>query len=55
VHESVCGTFETSRAGLEMSVVRGGPEVAEPRSNVTRLTLMYGPAVRCKKISASWR
>jgi hypothetical protein len=34
VHESVHGTNRTNRAGLSMSVVRGGPEVAGNGQNI---------------------
>ena len=42
-------------AGLIMSVDRGKPEVAHRVVKPTRLTRIYGPAVRCKWILPSWR
>src|SRR5260370_24827762 len=44
----VVGTFETCRMTLRMSANWGRPEVSGALK-MTRLTRMYGPAVRCKR------
>jgi hypothetical protein len=42
------------RATRKMSAQRGGPNMLRI-AKMTLLTLMYGPAVRRKRISSNWR
>jgi len=45
----VLGTLETSQAARGTSAYRGQTGSSQRTLMVTRLTLMYGPAVRCKR------
>ena len=54
VTTSGIGTFETCRQSPRTSACWGQTGSSRHTAKVTRLTRMYGPAVRCKRFSSSW-
>jgi hypothetical protein len=55
MHNSVVITFETWRPALTMAVFRGKIGSGWPTIEMTPLTHLYGPAVRCKPNVNKWR